>query len=363
VIVVRGNADKIESVLAAIGVPHTVIEPTTLHTFKLSPEQTVYINCHPSYPAGSAQNVADFVHTGGQLITTDHVLTHLVQQAFPNTIRHSGGSTADHVIEIEINEAEAEDGVLKGFANEKTWWLAGGSHPVSVVDKKAVCVLIKGKSDSSPILVRFKHGDGTVYHMTSHFHLQQGQKPQATSAAAAPVVQQDRDSRANKRDRSSNNSNRSPSRRSPGAAASSSFSFSNPFSNMSNPFSRKKSGLAEPEAAQQQQVQQRSARRDEVDREDRMYEAESALDDADDSGNKMDLAAPVESKEDDDMGYDAWATSKGATPQTLERLQATKESQEREGGSAMNYRNLQNAACASEFVVRSVLQQKAKQRK
>jgi len=246
-----------------------------------------------------------------------------------------------------INQEEAADGVLQGFANEKTWWLCGGSHPVQVVDAAVVTVLIKA-TDGSPILVRFKHGDGTVYHMTSHFHLQQGQKPAVVSRRGAATqnamgddvlerddiitgsidLQERLDQRERPRSRSP--SNRSPANRSPARSW-------NPFANMSNPFSRK------PVADQERSGEGSAAGGEQVQAQ----------------------AAPIDAKEDEEeVGYSAWAMSKGAKKETLDRLQATKESQERDvGGSEINYRNLQNAACASEFVVRSVLQQKTKARK
>jgi len=182
VVVVFGSADKIQNVLTAINLPHTLIQPDQLHLVKLNPEQTLYINCHPTgYNPAAYEKVRQFINDGGQVISTDYTLNTLLQFVFPNTLRYDGASSQDETIGIVINNEEKDDEVLKGFKNEETWRLAGGSHPITILDEKNVKVLISspqlGKLKASDaILIRFEYGKGVVYHMISHFELQHANK-------------------------------------------------------------------------------------------------------------------------------------------------------------------------------------------
>ena len=119
IVCVRGTYDHIHLVLEAIGVPFSHINPSTLLSMELKPEQTVYVNCPSSFPREAALKLRDFVTAGGQLITTDWALLHVVEVAFPNTIKFSGNSTGDEVVAVEI--VDKEDEVLKGmkFTREK----------------------------------------------------------------------------------------------------------------------------------------------------------------------------------------------------------------------------------------------------
>jgi len=113
IICVRGTFDHIHLVLEAIGVPFSHINPSTLMSMELKPEQTVYVNCPSSFPREAALKLRDFVKAGGQLITTDWALLHVVEVAFPNTIKYSGNATGDEVVSVEI--VDKEDEVLKGM--------------------------------------------------------------------------------------------------------------------------------------------------------------------------------------------------------------------------------------------------------
>jgi hypothetical protein len=177
--VVYGQADQIQDVLSAISIPHTVIQPELLHLTKLKPNQTLFVNCHtPGYNDSATKVVADCVNEGGQLITTDWALNTLVQKAFPGKLSYSGGNTVDSVVSMRMTSDESSY-VMKGFKHEDSWKLAGGAHPINVDDKDKVKVLLfseelaSSQSRNGAILVTFDYGKGTVYHMVSHFALQQ----------------------------------------------------------------------------------------------------------------------------------------------------------------------------------------------
>ncbi|KAH3767965.1 hypothetical protein Pelo_56 [Pelomyxa schiedti] len=197
IIVVLGSSDNVEVVLRAMQVPHRAVSPSTFETLALVPSQTVYINCDTKgYTPQFKEKVKRFVECGGQVITTDWVLNMLLQEIFPGTITYSGASCTAQTVPITV-AADDPDEVLKGFVNEKTWVLAGGSHPVTVADPHRVKVLISSEQlgsqygGCSAVLVRFNYGEGVVYHMISHFNLQCGR------GGAQPATSADRARREN----------------------------------------------------------------------------------------------------------------------------------------------------------------------
>ena len=138
IVCVRGTFDHIHLVLEAIGIPFSHVGPESLLKMDLKPEQTVYVNCPSSFPVEVAKKLRAFVEAGGQLITTDWALKHVLEQAFPGTVRHSGASTGDEVVAIEI--VEKDDDILRGFLDQErdaapVWWLEGCSYPIEVSER------------------------------------------------------------------------------------------------------------------------------------------------------------------------------------------------------------------------------------
>ena len=112
IVCVRGTYDHIHLVLEAIGIPFAHVDPHQLTKIELKPEQTVYVNCPSSFPSEAAVKLRRFVEEGGQLITTDWALQHVLEPAFPGTVRYSGQSTGDEVVAIEI--VEKDNDILRG---------------------------------------------------------------------------------------------------------------------------------------------------------------------------------------------------------------------------------------------------------
>lgn len=183
IVCVKGTYDHIHLVLEAIGIPFTHVDPHGLLRTELKPEATVYVNCPSSFPRESALKLRKFVEEGGQLITTDWALKHVVEVAFPGTVKFSGNSSGDEVVAVEI--VDKEDEILKGFIDQEkdeapVWWLEGASYTIEVLDKKKVKVLVrsdelKRKYKHDAVIVSFEWGKGVVYHMLSHFYLQRSE--------------------------------------------------------------------------------------------------------------------------------------------------------------------------------------------
>lgn len=115
IICVKGTFDHIHLVLEAIGKPFLHVEPHTLLSMDLTPDQTVYVNCPKKFPKEAALRLREFVKDGGQLITTDWALRNVLEVAFPGTVRFSGHKTGDEVVAVEI--VDKSDEILKGICN------------------------------------------------------------------------------------------------------------------------------------------------------------------------------------------------------------------------------------------------------
>ncbi len=190
-VVVDGTYDHIHLVLDVLKLPYQRISPSQVAGIDFQPEQTIFVNCASSFPAQAARKLSTFVEKGGQLITTDWALRHVLQVAFPGFVEYNNKPTRDEVVRIEI--INQDDPVIKGFLDEETdpvWWLEGSSYPIKILDTAHVEVLIKSKElkesyNESPVLIKFEYGQGVVYHMISHFYLQRTETKNAKQTAAA----------------------------------------------------------------------------------------------------------------------------------------------------------------------------------
>lgn len=116
-------------------------------------------------------------------ITTDWALLNVLQVAFSDFVRHNGQSTGDEVVGIQV--ADPNHPLVNVFlpASEHAdpqWWLEGGSHPIEIVNKEQVRVLIRSnmlgqKYHSDAVLVTFNCRQGNIIHMISHFYLQRSE--------------------------------------------------------------------------------------------------------------------------------------------------------------------------------------------
>jgi hypothetical protein len=177
VIVVRGDYDRIQDVLTALGVEHVVIPPRLLSTLTLMSTQILALNC-PGHTSGEGvKRIARFVDSGGYLITTDWALR-TVARAFPETIARGGRDTGNDVVTVTPISDHAFLEHVHATDDELEWWLEASSHAVRVIDPRRVEVLIASdemgrKYGEDAIAVTFGAGDGRVLHTTSHFFLQQ----------------------------------------------------------------------------------------------------------------------------------------------------------------------------------------------
>ena len=181
VVVVRGHYDHMHRVLEASEVPFLHLGPTQLARADWDRMQVLLVNCPGHLPPDALERIAPWVRRGGYLLTTDWALKHVIEPAFPGTIRHNGQQSADCVVRVQACE-EGDDPLLAGFledGRDPLWWLETASYPIEVLDEKRVRVLMRSgevgkRLGTDPIVVTFDEGDGTVLHMMSHLYLQRG---------------------------------------------------------------------------------------------------------------------------------------------------------------------------------------------
>jgi hypothetical protein len=194
VVVVAGSMDHIESVLTAAKIPHTLIQGEQVANWPLKSNMIVMVDCPGTIPDAAIRRIERFVRAGGLLYTTDWALKNVVEKAFPNTIAATGGHTGNEVVPVKVDHAGSDfmSQMLAKKGSQPEWWLEGGSFPIKILDKQKVDVLahsdvMKSRYGASPIVVHFRHDDGEVIHVVSHFYRQMN--TQNANVAAAQAVQ------------------------------------------------------------------------------------------------------------------------------------------------------------------------------
>lgn len=190
IVVVRGSYDHVETVLSAVKVPHLVINPEDLERVELNGGQLLLINCPGTLSDKAIEKVRKFVNAGGFLFTTDWSLQNVLERAFPGIVEYTRKPTNDDVVAVRVLKQDHTFlQHVKSARDNPKWWLEGSSYPIRILDKKKVEVLMesdemKRKYGESPIAIHFKHGDGQVLHIVSHYYLQRTETRTTAEKAA-----------------------------------------------------------------------------------------------------------------------------------------------------------------------------------
>lgn len=198
VVVVRGSYDHVEQVLDALQTPYTAVTTEQLPRLALRPHQLLVINCPGTVPAASMVQIREFVASGGSLFTTDWALRHVIEPAFPGRLAYNERPTRDDVVRIEVRAHD--NPFLKGVmapGDDPLWWLEGSSYPIRILDSARVEVLLESreladKYGEAPVAVLFKHGQGEVFHMISHYYLQRSELREARHRAPAAAYAEEK---------------------------------------------------------------------------------------------------------------------------------------------------------------------------
>ncbi|MDP1829038.1 MAG: hypothetical protein Q8L48_37595 [Archangium sp.] len=197
VVIVRGSADAMESVLGRAKASFVIVDAAELAELPLHSKQVVMVNCTGVMSQASLDRLKRFVTAGGFLYTTDHAVANVVQKLFPNTIAWTGGSTQQEVVPVRIHGTDEDRGLLNSLGGnaKELWQTAGGGYPVKVLDPKRVTVLMDSpvaekKYGSGIVAVRFRWEDGQVIHVTGHFATQPGQTREQVAESGGRVFEQ-----------------------------------------------------------------------------------------------------------------------------------------------------------------------------
>jgi len=145
------------------------------------------------FPLEAAKRIRQQVENGLHIITTDWALKNVLEVAFSDFVRHNRQSTRDEVVGIEV--VDPNHPLVNGFLPaskhaQPQWWLEASSHPIEIVNKGQVRVLIRSemlgqKYQSDAVLITFNCGQGNVIHMISHFYLQRSETRDARHQMSA----------------------------------------------------------------------------------------------------------------------------------------------------------------------------------
>jgi hypothetical protein len=189
--VVRGGYDHVEWVLAALQVPHTVVDPAEVAGLDLPSDRLLVVNCPGQIGGRGVARVRRFVDSGGSLFTTDWALRHVLEPAFPGLVAYNDRPTADAVVRVEVTAHDNPflRGVMDG-QDDPLWWLEGSSYPIRLLAPERVQVLMRSREledrwGEAPVALTFTHGEGEVFHMISHYYLQRTETRTRRHAAPA----------------------------------------------------------------------------------------------------------------------------------------------------------------------------------
>lgn len=173
--VYSGTYDQAEEVLKYLDIS-AVVNPDP----KNLSAKIIFINCSSSYDLELVPAIGKYVTDGNWLVSSDWALDRVIQNAFPNTVKWTGGSSGDEVVSVEPNlNSLWSDIVVLGA--DPQWWL-WGSHPIEVIDSSKVYIEAASHDllvnyNAPVVAVRFNWGKGHVFHVISHFWAKRSQTP------------------------------------------------------------------------------------------------------------------------------------------------------------------------------------------
>jgi hypothetical protein len=194
VVVVRGTYDHAQTVLDAVRIRYTLIEPEDLERVELNAGQLLLVNCPGTVSRLAIKKMRQFVAAGGYLFTTDWSLQNILEPAFPGYVEYTRRPTKDDVVEVRV--LRDDNPFLRHVrvpGEQPRWWLESQSYPIRILDRERVEVLMASEQlarryGESPVAVTFRYGDGRVLHIISHYYLQRTELRTASEKASGTSV-------------------------------------------------------------------------------------------------------------------------------------------------------------------------------
>lgn len=174
--VFSGTYDSVEEVLRLLKIPFA-LDPNP----KRMSAGLVFANCSGQPNPALTERIEKHVRAGTWLVSSDWSLRNVVQEAFPNTVQHTGTQTRNEVVAVEpALESYWSEVVVLGA--DPQWWLETASYPIEILDADRVRVEAAShellvRYGAPAVAVRFDWGRGRVFHVISHFWLKASRVP------------------------------------------------------------------------------------------------------------------------------------------------------------------------------------------
>jgi len=181
ILVVRGEFDQVENVLALHEIPYTLIDYDDLGSLPLRPDQMLFINCHRNRPYFKPDRFRAFVESGGWVMTSDWAVKPFLTVTFPKLVWEvdpKGHQRDTNVLVEAVHPGHPLcEGAFPG-GTKVLWWLEDTSFFFNVAASRAEILVrsaeAKKRFGSSRVAFTARVGRGRVLHIMGHFYQRRG---------------------------------------------------------------------------------------------------------------------------------------------------------------------------------------------
>jgi hypothetical protein len=188
VIEIKGEWDDSAHALSNFGIPFTRIGPKQIRNYDLAKTKVIVLSCPGALLPDESRALANFVKSGGYLITTDWALEILNEmKGFVRIIEPSGFELPEQVVDAVGLSA---DPLCKNVPSEAFWKIAKESKAVRIVQRNYCTVVARSKMlmnmeichiakyrppetadlyQAGILAVLVDYGRGKIFHLVGHY--------------------------------------------------------------------------------------------------------------------------------------------------------------------------------------------------
>ncbi|MBP7861027.1 hypothetical protein KA183_05040 [bacterium] len=188
VIEIKGEWDDSAHALSSFGIPFTRIGPKQIRNYDLTKTKVIVLSCPGALLPDESRALANYVKSGGYLITTDWALEILNEmKGFVRIIEPSGFELQEQVVDAVGLSA---DPLCKNVPSEAFWKIAKESKAVRIVQRNYCTVVARSKMlmnmeighiakyrppeeadlyQAGILAVLVDYGRGKIFHLVGHY--------------------------------------------------------------------------------------------------------------------------------------------------------------------------------------------------
>lgn len=188
VIEIKGEWDDSAHALSNFGIPFTRIGPKQIRNYDLTKTKVIVLSCPGALLPDESRALANYVKSGGYLITTDWALEILNEmKGFVRIIEPSGFELSEQVVDAVGLSA---DPLCKNVPSEAFWKIAKESKAVRIVQRNYCTVVARSKMlmnmeighiakyrqpeeadlfQAGILAVLVDYGRGKIFHLVGHY--------------------------------------------------------------------------------------------------------------------------------------------------------------------------------------------------